>query len=95
MAKVEPIMVDAKVNNKAISQAIKQVRKLNKRTIPSTATSTNPASDILISIAGIFIIFPVVIYGVLTFFGAGFKHSMEGAIRMYNELMDDAKTWAR
>lgn len=76
---------DAKIKEKVS-------RKLNKK---SKSSSYNPIATILISFAGIFVIIPSVIFGVLTFFGAGFKCGLESANKMYNELMEDAKKWAK
>lgn len=77
---------DAKIKEKVS-------RKLNKRS--KHESSYNPIATILISMAGIFIIVPSVLFGVLTFFGAGFKYGLDATVKMYNELMEDSKKWAK
>lgn len=68
-------------------------RKLNKK---SKATSTsNTIGTLLISIMGVFAVVPAVLFGVFTFFGSGFKCGIEATGKMYNELMEDAKGWAK
>jgi hypothetical protein len=94
MAKVSPIAIDMKIDTKAVDKAISKIRKVNKRPPPPIQQS-NPIFDILLSIAGIFIIFPAIAYGTFTFFGAGFKAGLDAMVRMYGELVDDAKTWVR
>jgi len=66
-------------------------RKLNKK----SKKSDNPVADILISIVGVFLIIPCMIYGVFVFIGAGFKASLEAALKMYSEGIDNTKKWAR
>jgi len=77
---------DAKIKEKVS-------RKLNKKS--KYEPSYNPIATILISLAGIFIIVPSVLFGVFTFFGAGFKCGLDATVKMYNELMEDAKKWAK
>ena len=66
-------------------------RKLNKK----HSKSDNPVADVLISIMGVFLILPCIIYGTFVFVGAGFKASLEAALRMYQEGMSGAGKWAR
>jgi len=68
-------------------------RKLNKKS--KSESTYNPIATILISLAGIFIIIPSVLFGVFTFFGAGFKYGLDATVKMYNELMEDSKKWAK
>lgn len=77
---------DAKIKEKVS-------RKLNKKY--KCESSYNPIATILISLAGIFIIIPSVLFGVFTFFGAGFKCGLDATVKMYNELTEDAKGWAK
>lgn len=69
-------------------------RKLNRKPNPESYTY-NPIATILVSIMGIFAIIPAVILGVFVFFGAGFRSGSESTVRMYGELMEDAKKWAK
>jgi hypothetical protein len=94
MAKLEPVTIEFNVDAKKFTNKIRKV----KRSIAPPITPTpsfSPLTDMLVSLAGIFMIFPAIMYGAFTFFGAGFKSGLDATIRMYNELMDDAKKWAR
>jgi p-aminobenzoyl-glutamate transporter AbgT len=55
----------------------------------------HPIAQTLIAFAGIVFIVPAIIYGIMTFFGVGFKAGMNATISMYNEEMKDAQTWAK
>ena len=101
MAKLGVVAVELNVDHKQVGNMdIKPVIKHKKLRKPILTPilnppSSNPIVDILISMAGIFMIIPAILCGLFTFFGAGFKMGMESAIRMYNELMDDTKKWAK
>jgi len=68
-------------------------RKLNKKS--KITSSYSPIATVLVSIAGIIMIVPAVLNGCFTFFSAGFKYGLDATVEMYNELMADAKKWAR
>lgn len=66
-------------------------RKLNKK----SKVTGNPIADTLAAIAGVFMIVPCLIYGILVFIGAGFRCGTEAALKMYEEGIKGAKGWAR
>lgn len=94
MAKVnKDIPVTIEIDGKPVATKITK-RSSIKQSAKSTNTS-NPVANILIALAGIFAILPAVIYGIFTFFGAGFKYGLDAAVKMYSDLMADTKTWTR
>jgi hypothetical protein len=91
MAKDTGVIVEVKSDKKEIEKTKTRVIK----PLPKTTNPSNPVTNILIALAGIFAILPAMIYGVFTFFGAGFKYGLDAAVKMYGDLMADAKTWAK
>jgi len=81
----------------AILKEIPKVPRLLKprKQAKKSDSKDNHIADAIISIAGVAMIIPCIFYGVIVFIGTGFKSALESALKMYNDVMRDAKKWSK